>query len=67
MNNDELPQFNASSVCKKCGYDVILTIYQEDTAHYSCPLGQSLRSNYGPEHLSRICQRCRYLWEEQCL
>lgn len=59
-----LPQFNAEATCAKCGHDDIRTNYQPDTSHYDCPIAKEMQTSYGPEHLTRCCQRCHFQWEE---
>lgn len=62
-----LQPYSAEAICEKCGHDDIGTRYEADSSHYGCPIGKEMRTSYGPEHISRWCQRCHFHWEEGTL
>lgn len=61
---DQLPAYQPSEHCLKCGHDVVVTFYCKGAydAMYRSPC-QDMYERHA-EHLHRNCQCCHYEWIE---
>jgi DNA-directed RNA polymerase subunit M/transcription elongation factor TFIIS len=55
-----LPPFNPDATCSKCGHDKI-------NVHWNLRKAEHVYLHGERQWLSRRCDRCGYIWDEQCL
>jgi len=60
----QLPYFDSSAACVKCGCAEVRAIYAGDYEHRTL---RCSRNHPTEEHIDRVCCRCGFMWTEKCL
>lgn len=65
----ELPTYNESGACSKCGNKEVSTRYCQCGGQWNYDLSYPICRGEGtpPEHLHRVCKRCCFEWLEAIL